>query len=68
MPGQPVPARRATDLQRVPELKQVRTAFHLDAAADRAIRLGATQLRLVDERGERFYVMQDVEGNEFCLH
>ena len=55
-------------LQRVPELKQVKNRVHLDAAADRAIRLGATQLRLVDERSERFYVMQDVEGNEFCSH
>ena len=38
-----------------------------DAAVERAVGLGATKLRLVEERGERFYVMQDVEGNEFCL-
>ena len=39
----------------------------VDAAVDRAIGLGATKLRLVEERGERHYVMQDIEGNEFCL-
>ena len=39
----------------------------VDAAVDRAIQLGATKLRLVEERGERHYVMQDPEGNEFCL-
>jgi len=39
----------------------------VDAAVERAIALGATKVRLVEERGERHYVMQDVEGNEFCL-
>jgi hypothetical protein len=39
----------------------------VDAAVDRAVSLGATQVRLVEERGERHYVMQDPEGNEFCL-
>ena len=39
----------------------------VDAAVERAIGLGATKVRLVEERGERHYVMQDVEGNEFCL-
>src|SRR5262245_8760979 len=39
----------------------------LDAAVERVIGLGATKLRLVEERGERHYVMQDPEGNEFCL-
>ena len=39
----------------------------VDAAVERAIGLGATKVRLVDERGERHYVMQDPEGNEFCL-
>ena len=29
--------------------------------------MGAAKLRLVEERGERHYVMQDIEGNEFCL-
>ena len=39
----------------------------VDAAVERAVGLGATQLRLVEERGGRHYVMQDIEGNEFCL-
>ena len=39
----------------------------VDAAVERAIGLGATTIRLVEERGERHYVMQDIEGNEFCL-
>ena len=39
----------------------------VDAAVDRAVGLGATKIRLVEERGERHYVMQDIEGNEFCL-
>ena len=39
----------------------------VDAAVERAIGLGATKVRLVEEQGERFYVMQDPEGNEFCL-
>ena len=39
----------------------------VDAAVERAIGLGATKVRLVEERGERHYVMQDIEGNEFCL-
>ncbi len=39
----------------------------VDAAVERAIELGATRVRLVEERGERHYVMQDPEGNEFCL-
>lgn len=39
----------------------------VDAAVERAIKLGATKVRLVEERGERHYVMQDPEGNEFCL-
>ena len=39
----------------------------VDAAVDRAVALGATKVRLVEERGARHYVMQDPEGNEFCL-
>ena len=39
----------------------------VDAAVERALGLGAAKLRLVEERGERFYVMQDPEGNEFCI-
>jgi len=39
----------------------------VDAAVERAVELGAAKVRLVEERGERFYVMQDPESNEFCL-
>jgi catechol 2,3-dioxygenase-like lactoylglutathione lyase family enzyme len=39
----------------------------VDGAVERAISLGATTVRLVEERGERHYVMQDPEGNEFCV-
>jgi catechol 2,3-dioxygenase-like lactoylglutathione lyase family enzyme len=39
----------------------------VDAAVERAIAIGATKVRLVEERGERWYVMLDPEGNEFCL-
>ena len=39
----------------------------VDAAVDEAVAAGATKVRLVEERGERHYVMQDPEGNEFCL-
>ena len=39
----------------------------VDAAVEQAQGLGATMVRLVEERGERHYVMQDPEGNEFCL-
>ena len=39
----------------------------VDAAIERAIGIGATQVRVVEERGGRHVVMQDPEGNEFCL-
>lgn len=39
----------------------------VDAAVERALGLGATKMRLVEERGSRHYVMLDIEGNEFCL-
>jgi hypothetical protein len=39
----------------------------VDAEALRLIALGATQLRAAEERGEYWIVMQDPEGNEFCL-
>jgi catechol 2,3-dioxygenase-like lactoylglutathione lyase family enzyme len=40
---------------------------NVDAAVERAVAAGATKVRFVEERGERWYVMQDPEGNEFCL-
>ncbi|MGN6407909.1 MAG: VOC family protein [Curtobacterium sp.] len=41
----------------------------LDAESDRLVALGATQFRrmLADGVNESCIVMQDVEGNEFCL-
>ena len=37
------------------------------ATSERLVALGATKLREAEERGEFWIVMQDVEGNEFCL-
>lgn len=39
----------------------------VDAEADRLRGLGATRLRAGDEHGEFWVVMQDPEGNEFCV-
>jgi glyoxalase superfamily protein len=40
------------------------------AAAERLIALGATRLRILEQEGLDHYgkVMQDPEGNEFCIH
>jgi Glyoxalase-like domain len=35
--------------------------------ADALVALGATETREVEERGEYWIVLQDPEGNEFCL-
>ncbi len=40
----------------------------VDAEVERVIQLGATKLRMLDERGSYTVVMSDPEGNEFCLH
>jgi len=39
----------------------------VDAAVERLCRIGATKLRPYEELGEYWVVMQDIEGNEFCL-
>ncbi len=39
----------------------------VEAEVQRLVGLGATQLRPVEQRGEFWVVMQDPEGNEFCL-
>jgi hypothetical protein len=39
----------------------------VDAAVPRLVAAGARQVRAVEERGEYHVVMQDPEGNEFCL-
>jgi hypothetical protein len=38
------------------------------AAVERAVAAGATRLREVDETDEHWVVLQDPEGNEFCMH
>ena len=40
---------------------------HVRAEAERAVTLGATCLREVEQRGELWVVLQDPDGNEFCL-
>jgi hypothetical protein len=35
--------------------------------ADELVELGATLVREADVRGEYWIVLQDIEGNEFCL-
>ena len=37
------------------------------AEVDRLLGLGATHLRTYDEMGEHWVVLQDPEGNEFCV-
>lgn len=40
----------------------------INAEADRLARVGATKLHAMEEGGGYFVVMQDPEGNEFCVH
>jgi hypothetical protein len=40
----------------------------VEAAVDRFVAAGATRLQAYDEAGQYWVVMQDPEGNEFCLH
>ena len=62
--------------QRVPEPKAAKNRVHLDvdvgrdrvdAEVQRLLAEGATKVREVSENGERWVVMADPEGNEFCL-
>jgi hypothetical protein len=39
----------------------------VDAEVGRLLGLGARRLRVAEERGEYWTVMQDPEGNEFCV-
>lgn len=64
----------ALSFQRVPESKATKNRVHvdisvddLDAATDRATRLGATLLDQVTEDGVTARVLADPEGNEFCF-
>ncbi|RKT16385.1 hypothetical protein BX285_0720 [Streptomyces sp. 1114.5] len=63
--------------QAVPEPKQAKNRLHLDvhpgpgertATVTRLEALGATVLHHVDQPGGAWTVMQDPEGNEFCVH
>ena len=60
--------------QQVPEGKTAKNRLHLDLVADdraaevaRVEALGATTVREHDEWGIQWTVLQDPEGNEFCL-
>ncbi len=63
--------------QRVPEPKSAKNRVHLDVPADtsqlddevqRLVSAGATLTGYNTYPGHRAAVMQDPEGNEFCLH
>ena len=69
-PAQPRPG---ILLQQVPEGKQGKNRLHLDFAVPdmktevaRLVGLGARELQTLDEP-ETFTVIQDPEGNEFCI-
>jgi hypothetical protein len=40
----------------------------VDAEVERLLGLGATRQRAAEELGQYWVVMQDPEGNEFCVH
>lgn len=66
---------------RVPEPKTAKNRFHLDIGAggpddswalveehvDRLVEAGATRVEERQEHGDRWVVMTDPEGNEFCV-
>ena len=61
-------------LQRVDESKSAKNRLHLDlhvtdieAEAARLVGLGAVRIGRVDEFGISWVVMNDPEGNEFCV-
>jgi hypothetical protein len=58
------------DVRAAPGLEDEERMAALQAEADRLVGLGATQLRRVEPQPPMeagFIVMQDPEGNEFCL-
>ena len=68
-PGEPI-----LYLQKVPETKTVKNRMHfdiavedLDAAVARAFALGATRSRTIPGGGPHVAVLEDPDGNEFCL-
>jgi catechol 2,3-dioxygenase-like lactoylglutathione lyase family enzyme len=59
---------------RVPEAKTAKNRMHVDleagdltAEVDRLVALGAAHLHDHEEDGTRWSVLQDPEGNEFCV-
>jgi predicted enzyme related to lactoylglutathione lyase len=59
---------------KVPEPKTAKNRMHVDFAAlddqakvERLVELGATRVADMDEWGYRWTVLQDPEGNEFCV-
>jgi hypothetical protein len=79
--GDPQDVQPPLFFQRVPETKVAKNRVHLDVhmrtgpvnrpqidtEADRLVGLGARRLQSVTNDGGYFVVMQDPEGNEFCL-
>ena len=61
--------------QTVPEAKMSKNRWHLDlravtsmtAEVGRLVQAGATVLERIDEHGNYWTVLQDPEGNEFCV-
>lgn len=60
--------------QAVPEAKTTKNRVHLDLVASdpdaevgRLVAAGATRVRTVEEGGISWTVLQDPEGNEFCV-
>jgi Glyoxalase-like domain len=49
------------------EMSSAERTTLVDAEVDRLIALGANKVRIATERGEYWTVMQDPEGNEFCV-
>jgi predicted enzyme related to lactoylglutathione lyase len=63
-------------LQRVPEPKETKNRMHFDihvpdieAEASRLVELGAVRVKLeaLSEHGNNWVLLQDPEGNEFCV-
>ena len=68
-PGEPI-----IYLQKVPETKTIKNRMHfdiavedLDVGVDRALALGATRSRTIPGGGPHVAVLEDPDGNEFCL-
>jgi hypothetical protein len=64
-------------VQKVPEPKAAKNRVHLDisvppegleAEVERTVARGATLVEYRSHPGQRWAVLQDPEGNEFCLH